>query len=118
MGKPVRVAAQIAQYLQRPSKGGLGVYDPVLTSQTSEQLGKLLPLAEYSCGSGAAELLSPVETFESIDELAAKDPFESFHRQKEPIAGTHPMLVIRGKPSGWDDAMNMWMEQQVLAPGV
>ncbi len=111
---PVRVAAQIAQYLQRSSKGGLNVHDPVLTPQTSEQFGKLFPLAEYARGSGAAELLFLVEAFESIDELAAKDPFESFHRQKESMAGTHPMLVIRGEPSGWDDAMNMRMEAPAL----
>ena len=57
-------------------------------------------------------------SFESIDELAAKDPTEYAHRQEEVIAGMDPACVVGGKTSGRNQTMEMRMEQQVLTPTV
>lgn len=69
----VSVAAEIAQHLQRFSERGLRVHDPVLATQPAQKFSKLLAFAEYGGGSGAAELLAPMQTLQSVDELAAKD---------------------------------------------
>ena len=41
-------------------------------SQTAEKLSELLAFAEHGGGSGMAELLSPIEAFQSSNEVAAK----------------------------------------------
>jgi hypothetical protein len=45
-GDAVRVAPEIAQYLRSSAETGLGVNDPVLATQTAEELGKLFRFAE------------------------------------------------------------------------
>src|SRR4051794_38453753 len=72
-GDAVSVAAEIAQHLHRSAEGRLAIDDPVLATQTSQKFSELLAFAEYGGRSGTAELLAPVQTFQSIDELAAKD---------------------------------------------
>jgi len=57
-------------------------------------------------------------SFESGDELAAKDPTEYAHREEEGIAGMDPVGVVGGKTSGRNQTMEMRMEQQVLTPTV
>lgn len=69
----MRVAAEVPQYLQWSAEGRLGVYDPVLAAQTPQKPGKLLGLTEYSSRSGVAELLPPIQPFQAVDELAAKE---------------------------------------------
>ena len=57
-------------------------------------------------------------SLESGDKLATKDPTEYADRQEEGIAGMDPAGVIGRKTSGWDQTMQMRMEQQVLTPTV
>ena len=57
-------------------------------------------------------------SLQSGDELAAKDATEYAHRQEEGIARMDPAGVIERKTSGWNQAVEMRMEQQVLTPTV
>jgi len=57
-------------------------------------------------------------SFESVDELAAKDTTENFHGQEEGITGMDPASVVGGKTSGGNHTMQVRMEQQVLTPTV
>ena len=57
-------------------------------------------------------------SFESGDELAAKDATEYADGQEEGIAGTDPAGVVWGKTSGRNHTMEVGMKQQVLPPTV
>jgi hypothetical protein len=45
-GDAVRVAPEITRYLKWSAESGLSVNDPVLATQTAEELGKLFRFAE------------------------------------------------------------------------
>jgi hypothetical protein len=62
-----------------------------------------------------AHLKLPLQTG---DELTAEDATEYADRQEEGIAGMDPAGVIWGQTSGGDQAMDMRMSQQILAPGM
>jgi hypothetical protein len=57
-------------------------------------------------------------SFKSGDEFAAKDATEYTYRQEEGIAGMDPAGVIGRKTTGWNQTMQVGMEQQVLTPAV
>jgi len=78
-GHAMSVAAEIAQHLQGPTEGLLGIDDPVVTVQAAHEFGELLRIGESGCGTGAAKLVAPVKTFEAGKELAAKDAAENLH---------------------------------------
>jgi len=89
-----------------------------LAVQTAQETGKLFRVGQYQSWAGTAELFTPIETFQSGEELAAKNAAQHFHRQKEGIARMYPVVVIRGQTSGRDHAMDMRMQEEVLAPSV
>jgi hypothetical protein len=53
---------------------------------------------------------------ESGDKLAPKHFAQDFHRKKEAVARANPGGLIGSEPSRRDDAVNMRMMLQVLAP--
>jgi hypothetical protein len=72
-GHAMSVAAEIAQHLQGPTEGLLGIDDPVVTVQAANEFGELLRIGESGCGTGAAKLVATVQPFQTGEELAAKD---------------------------------------------
>lgn len=76
----VSVAAEIAEHLHGAAEGWLGINHPILTMQAAEEFGKLLRVGEHRGRARAAELLAPIETFQTGDEFAAKDPAQDLHR--------------------------------------
>jgi hypothetical protein len=67
---------------------------------------------------GEEQLALLESSFETGDELTAKDTTKYAHGQKEGIAGMDPMHMVRGKTSGGDYTMDMRMKKQVLPPTV
>ena len=67
------VAAQIAQHLHGPTEGGLGIDHPVVAVQAAHESSELLRIREGGGGSVATQLVAAVQTFQTGDELAAKD---------------------------------------------
>ena len=64
-------------------------------------------------------MLTAVKAFEAGDELAAEDSAENLAGQKKAgIARMHPTVVIARDATRRNDAVNMRMGEQVLAPGV
>jgi hypothetical protein len=55
---------------------------------------------------------------EALDKLPAKHLAQHLHRKKEGRARVHPLRAVRRKASSGDHAVDMWMVQQRLAPGV
>jgi len=78
-GHAMGVGAQIAQHLHGPTEGGFGIDDPVVSVQAAEKFGELLRIGESGGGASAAELVTVVETFQTGEELAAKDAAEDLH---------------------------------------
>ena len=59
-----------------------------------------------------------MEAFQTSEELAAKHAAKNLHRQEERIAGPYPAAVIRRQSAGWNGAVDVRMEKQVLSPGM
>ena len=78
-GHAMSVAAEIAQHLQGPTEGLLGVDDPVVTVQAANEFCELLRIGESGGRTGAAKLVATVKTFQAGEELAAKDATEDLH---------------------------------------
>ena len=78
-GHAMSVAAEIAQHLQGPTEGLLGIDDPVVAVQAAEEFGELLRIGESGCRTGAAKLVAAVKTFQAGEELAAKDAAEDLY---------------------------------------
>src|SRR5271157_5713091 len=76
----VGIASQILQDMLGPAKRGLGVDHPILSKQGTQERreglrvgqGKTFPVEGQSAGTRS--------TAQSVDELAAKNPAEDFHR--------------------------------------
>jgi hypothetical protein len=56
--------------------------------------------------------------FESVEKLSAKDDTEYFDGQKELVSTGNPTPLIGREPSPRDDAMQMGMMQEGLAPSM
>ena len=64
------------------------------------------------------ELALGVELLQSGAKLAAKHRGEGAHGEEEMRRGAHPLGAVGGQPAARDDAVQVIMVQQRLAPGV
>ena len=78
-GHAMSVAAEIAQHLQGPTEGLLGIDDPVVTVQAANEFGELLRIGESDCRTGTAKFFATVQPFQTGEELAAKDAAEDLY---------------------------------------
>ena len=78
-GHAMGVAAEIAQHLHGSTEGGLGIDDPVVAVQSTDEFGELLRIGQSGCRTGAAKLVAAVKAFQAGEELAAKDAAEDLH---------------------------------------
>jgi hypothetical protein len=117
-GDTVCVARQVLQDLQRPAEGRFGVDDPGSQSSLTYP-----PRPSRSCGKiGQAAVkhqgAAPKGLVEMIQELAAKEPAHHTHGQEEVGSAGDPAPAVRADAASWDNAMQVWMVLQILAPGV
>ena len=64
-------------------------------------------------------MLPAVKAFEAGDELAAEDSAQHLDGEKKAgITRMHPTGMIASDASRWNDAVDVRMSEQVLAPGV
>ncbi len=117
-GHAVGVATEIAQNLQGTTESGLGIDDPVVAMQAAEEFRELLRVGESGRGAGAAQLLTAMKSFQTGEELAAKNATEDPHGQEERIARADPATMVRGESAGRNDTVDVGMQEQVLSPGV
>ena len=88
------VAAEIAQHLQGPTEGLLGVDDPVVTVQAANEFCELLRIGESGGRTGAAKLVATVKTFQSGCELAPEDATQRGDGQEESSRGGDPSGTV------------------------
>ena len=112
------VGPEIAQRMFRAAEGTLGVDDPVVTEQNSKPGGEAAWLGEECEMAMELELAFAARGLQSCDELASEDASKHLDRQEEAAARADPAGVIRCKPSGGDDAVNVRMMLQALVPGM
>ena len=110
-GDAMGVTGQVVQDVFGSAEGWLGVNDPVLSKQGTEQSTELLGIPK--------DCLLPVESefplLESSPEaghkLAAKHTAEDLDGQEERIARLNPADVIRRQAAGGNHTVDMGMEQ-------
>ncbi len=78
-GHAVGVATEIAQHLQGTTESGLGIDDPVVAMQAAEEFRELLGVGKSGRGAGTVQFLTAVKSFQTGEELAAKDTAQDLH---------------------------------------
>ena len=81
-------------------------------------LGKASGLVEVDEGSAEDQLTGPEGLVESLKEQAAEQAGQHADRQEETGPAGHPALAIGRQPAAGDDAVQVGMVLQGLAPGV
>jgi len=80
-GDPMSITAEIADDLFRPAEGGLGINNPILSKQRSEEGRKVFRLRQMVDRSRAGQLFLVMSAAESGDELSTKHFGKSFDGQ-------------------------------------
>lgn len=93
-GDTVSVASEVTDHLLRAAEGGLGIDDPVLAKQRSEERREALWLFQVLDRSGANQLFLPIRATQSIDKLAPEDLAERLNRQEERVQRMDPSLFV------------------------
>ena len=117
-GDPVRVAAEVVEDLFGAGEGSLRIDDPLGLAGRAEVLGEARWVAERLQPAGEVEL-SGLECVlqrreEHPPEVAGQDP----NRQEEPGAAGNPGAPVVGEPPTRNDAVQMGMMHERLAPGM
>jgi hypothetical protein len=100
-GDAMGVTGQVVQNIFGPTEGRLGVNDPVLTKQGTEQSTELLGILEDLLVPVKSEFLLLEGSPEASHKLTPKHADEDLDGQEEGIAGLNPAGVIgRQAPSG------------------
>lgn len=77
-----------------------------------------LPFCEYFYPSGERQLSGMESALQAFGKLSAKHLAKHLDRQKESVARVNPVLVIGRKTASRNHAMDVWMDLQILTPGV
>ena len=117
-GDAMGVTGEIAEHMMGTAEGWLGVDDPVLTEQGTQEGAEGLFVFERLENSGESKLVLLESALQGGDELAAEDTTEYVDGQEEGIAGMDPLLAVGRETSGRDDTVEVRMSQQVLSPGM
>lgn len=116
-GDAMRVAAQILQHLCRTCHGALGVDDPGLRAQFTEQRLTLLWIAQDLGAAGEVELAVLKSVAEGCEVFGAKHRRECLDRKEKAALGRAP-LAGGGKGAAGDQGVHVNMLRECLAPGV
>ena len=117
-GDAVGIAAEILQHARRSAEGGLGVHDPVFMFQGSQEAGEGDRIAQRRQVPKQLEFAIGVGLGQSLYHQAAKTAREDFDRQEESALGGDPTLVVGRQTAAGNDAVQVRMEVQVLAPAM
>lgn len=114
----VGVAAEIGQHLLRAAEGRLGVNDPLYPTKCAQ------PILEGG-GSGEADEFAEEAEFTCLERRAqcvekepAEKPREHSDRQEEAGSAADPLGAVRRQAAARNDAVDMRVVVQVLAPAM
>ena len=114
----MRVAGQIVEDVLGASEWPFGVDHPVVTKQCPQKAIECFLVGQWFHAARKPQLLLLESAFQTGNELTAKNAAEHFHRQEERVARVNPALMVGREAAGWDHAMNVRMNLQILPPGM
>ena len=117
-GHSVCVACQVMKNMFWSSERPFGIDHPVMTKERSQEGVKCFFLGEVSDASREFEFSVMKGALQAGDELAAKHSAQHFHREEKSVPEANPVLAVERETTDWDHAVDMWMMQKVLAPGM
>ena len=120
-GKPVWTDGKFAagaEGVLGAAEGTFGVDYPIGAEQRAQKSRERRRRSEMVQCAVKFQLASGVEFAQACHELTAEHAAEDLHRQEEVMPSWNPMAVVWGQAAGRDDAVDMWMVQQLLIPGV
>lgn len=117
-GHAVRVAAEISEHLIGTGERALGMDHPLDAPQTTQALGEGRRFGQRRQRAGEAQLATFEGCPQPFKEQSAEPPGEDSHRQEEPRSASDPPRLIRRQATAGDNAVQMGMVLQRLAPGV
>ena len=117
-GHPMSVARQISQNLVGPGKGPLGIDVPLLARGRVQKFGEGLGLGQRGELAVELKLLLGLKLLQTGAELAAEDRGERADGEEVLAPGADPARAVAGETAAGDDAVQMVMADQGLAPGV
>ena len=115
---PVGVSAEILQNVLGLLEGFLAVDDPVFLVQIGDQSVKGPRRRKVADCAGVNKFVLGTELFQIRDKLPPKELRHYFDVDEEVILARFPLPSVKGQPSAGNDAVDMGMVHQVLAPGV
>ena len=114
----VSVAREIGEHLLGAAERRLGVDDPIYLAQRDDALGESAWFAERRKLAEKAQLAFVERRLQGGEEQAAKRARQRLHRQEEARLANDPALAIERDAAARDNAMDMGMMGERLAPGV
>jgi hypothetical protein len=117
-GNAVSVASQIVEDMFCPGERRLGVDDPVLTEELMEETAEAIGLSEADERAVELELVLVKDLLEPGGELAAEDAAEYADGQEETWRGGDPAGAILSQAASMNDAVDVGMMLEVLAPAM
>jgi hypothetical protein len=112
------VATEIFQYVCGSAEGRLGVDHPVFLLQGSQESGECAGIAQRLEVPEKLQGAGGVSFPESLQYEASKASGEDFDREEESAAGGRPTFVVGRETAAGNDAVEVRMEMQVLAPAM
>src|SRR5271167_2911676 len=100
------------------AEGWLGIDNPLLGTKQAQQGVELTWSRQVCCSAEATEFSLLISLLEEGQHLASEETAEYAHRQEETRSAGDPTGVVEGEPTGGDEAMQVRMVAQVLAPGM
>jgi hypothetical protein len=110
-GYAMGVAGEIAEHMMGTAERWLGVDDPVLTEQGTQEGAEGFLVGQGLKSSSEGELVLLESSLQAGDELAAEDTTEYVDGQEEGVAGMDPPGTVGRESAGRDDAVDVRMSQ-------
>jgi hypothetical protein len=117
-GHTMGVASEITEHLFRPGKWRFGEDHPVDAGQFIEPSGERGVISQVCECAGQAKLTRGDGGAQLADERVAEATGEHAHRQEEAGAASDPACLVGRDAATRDDAVQVRMMVQRLAPGV
>ncbi len=114
----VRVPPEVLEHLRRTAEGPLRIDDPVDRPQLTEEGGEGAAVGECGGATGDGQLARGVRLSQASQVLRAKDRREGTDGEEEGRGAADPFRAIRRQGAARDEAMEMPVLGERLAPRV
>ena len=114
----MRVAAQIGQQRIGTGERTLGIHDPFHPTQLGQTSGEGNPLSKRGETSEKRQLSRLERGLEILQEQPPEEPRQHPHGREEARPAGNPSGAVQGQSAAGDEAIDVRMVMQVLAPAV